>query len=122
MKPYCQYCFNDLITHLQQKELCGTCEREAELKNICSKCEHFSYCSMAIHCDDGKVTMIGCSRFKEKQKQTHYDEICSMSVEEMAKWMKANAGCNRHNDKEWCYRHLNCEKCWAEYLNMEVTE
>lgn len=56
------------------------------------------------------------------EPMTHYDEIRSMSVEKMAKWLKANAGCNRHNDKEWCYRHLNCEQCWAEYLNMEVTE
>ena len=31
MKPFCQYCFNDPVTHLQQKELCGTCEMETEV-------------------------------------------------------------------------------------------
>lgn len=123
MKPFCQYCFNDPVTHLQQKELCGTCERETEVakrENICPKCEHFIYCGMAVHRDDGKVVMTGCSRFKEKHKQTHYDEIRSMSVEEMAKWLKAYAGCNHFNDKEWCYRNKNCEQCWLEYLKQEA--
>lgn len=56
------------------------------------------------------------------QKQTHYDEIRSMSVEEMAKWLKAYAGCNHFNDKEWCYRNKNCEQCWLDYLNLEVND
>ena len=30
MKPFCQYCRNDPVTHLQQKELCGVCEMETK--------------------------------------------------------------------------------------------
>ena len=33
MKPFCQYCQNDPVTHLQQKELCGVCEMETEVAN-----------------------------------------------------------------------------------------
>lgn len=31
MKPFCQYCFNDPMTHNQQKEICGTCEMETKV-------------------------------------------------------------------------------------------
>lgn len=89
MKEFCPYCQNDPVTHQQQKEICGICDMEAKVakrKNICSKCEHFGYCSMAVRYD-GKVVMTGCSKFKEKRKQTRADKIRSLSNENLAQFL-----------------------------------
>lgn len=125
MKPFCQYCFNDPVTHNCQKELCGVCEMETEVakrKSICFNCEHSSYCKNALLYDDeSSIVMKGCSRFKEKHKQTNADRIRAMTDEELAEFMCHNVSngtvnCAFCSAEEFCRMGHNG---WLDWLQKE---
>lgn len=121
MKPFCQYCFNDPVTHNQQNEICGTCEMETDVanrKSICFNCEHSSYCKNALLYDDeSSIVMKGCSRFEEKHKQTRGDWLRSMTNEELAKWF-VNLEVKILNRQPMLDRPA-LEKDWLEWLKKE---
>jgi len=115
MKPFCQYCFNDPVTHLQQKEMCGTCEMETEVAKkkpvipSCDNCIKESYCPM-------RTGGMSCTGFQQK-KETNADRIRSMTDEELAKWF-VNLEVKILNIQPMLDRPA-LEKDWLEWLQKE---
>lgn len=58
----------------------------AQQESICYKCEYSNDCGMVTHLKRSGTVMVGCSKFKEKHKQTNADRIRSMTDEEIEVW------------------------------------
>lgn len=60
-------------------------------------------------------------KYRQKAKTlTHYDQICEMSVEEMAEWA-AELSCHPAANRETCIDHdRDCEDCWLDWLKDEA--
>ena len=114
--PSCDNCIKESYCPMRSGEMSCT-GFQSKRENICFKCEHFSYCSMAVHRDDGKVVMTGCSRFEEKHKQTRGDWLRSMTDEELAKWF-VNLEVKILNIQPMLERPA-LEKDWLEWLQKE---
>ena len=50
-------------------------------ESICLQCENKRICKTGIHQPSANVTVNGCSRFEQKEKQTNADRIRSMTDE-----------------------------------------
>lgn len=85
----------------------------------CAKC-HNTKCTLS----DKAFDMAACTGYKPL---THYDEIRSMNVEQLAEWIEDNS-CNAmwcdpsapvEPDTGMCAIY-DCKKCIVKWLNLEV--
>lgn len=98
----------------------------AQQESICYKCEYSNYCGMVTHLKRSGTVMVGCSKFKEKHKQTNADHIRNMTNEELSYYLDGLAGdgcppqmsqvCNKKRYK------CNVRKCWLDWLEQEIYE
>ena len=125
MKPNCDEYKNNPAHFNAMREICNPCIFEIEKpkrESICFNCEHSSYCKNALLYDDeSSIVMKGCSRFKEKHKQTNADRIRAMTDEELAEFMCHNVSngtvnCAFCSAEEFCRMGHNG---WLDWLQKE---
>lgn len=83
-------------------------------ESICLQCENKRICKTGIHQPSANVTVNGCSRFEQKEKQTNADRIRAMSDEELADWVWGAETAGRAYGPRG-------KKAWLDWLKQEVT-
>lgn len=95
---------------------------ENNLKTNCRKCKKDNLtCGMGLAYREGSLD---CPNYQEK-RQTNFDRIKTMSVEEMAEFLSDIANCCIWDDCEHCPLNLlacNNECFMKEWLESEVQE
>ena len=96
-------------------------------ESICLQCENKRICKTGIHQPSANVTVNGCSRFEQKEKQTNADRIRAMTDEELAvviawPYLASPPWCSEHTTCPYISEDPTpCDKCALDWLKQEVT-